>query len=79
MIKRWECFGGIKKSSRGPARIQNLGDAGVKIKPAEDREYFVPLASDLLVADGDEIVAGTALAAGYLDPKEVLKVYKKEM
>ncbi len=45
-----------------------------KIKPVEEREYFVPLASDLLVTDGDEIVAGTALATGYLDPKEVLKV-----
>lgn len=45
-----------------------------KIKPIEEREYFVPLASSLLVSDGDEIVAGTAFAEGYLDPKEVLKV-----
>ena len=45
-----------------------------RIKPVEEREYFVPLASDLLVSDGDEVVAGTALATGYLDPKEVLKV-----
>ncbi len=44
------------------------------IKPVEEREYFVPLASDLLVSDGDEIVAGTAFAQGYLDPKEILKI-----
>ncbi|MBI4078908.1 MAG: DNA-directed RNA polymerase subunit beta' [Candidatus Levybacteria bacterium] len=45
-----------------------------RIKPVEEREYFVPLASELLVADGDEIIAGTAFARGYLDPKELLKV-----
>ena len=45
-----------------------------RMKPVEEREYFVPLAASLLVADGDEIAAGTAFAQGYLDPKEVLKV-----
>jgi DNA-directed RNA polymerase subunit beta' len=37
-------------------------------KPAEEREYFVPMASTLEVADGDEVSAGKALAQGYLDP-----------
>lgn len=45
-----------------------------RIKPVEEREYFVPLASNLLVNDGEEITAGKQIAQGYLDPKEVLKV-----
>ena len=32
------------------------------------------MASTLNVSDGDEILAGTQLAQGYLDPKEVLKI-----
>ncbi len=45
-----------------------------KAKPAEEKEYFVPMASTINVADGDEILSGTPLAQGYLDPKEVLKI-----
>jgi DNA-directed RNA polymerase subunit beta' len=45
-----------------------------KIKPMETQEYFVPLSAELAVADGDEINAGTQLAEGDLDPKEVLKI-----
>ena len=45
-----------------------------KIKPIEIQEYFVPLSATLAVSDGDEITAGTPLAEGDLDPKEVLKV-----
>jgi DNA-directed RNA polymerase subunit beta' len=44
------------------------------IKPIEEQEYFVPLSATLIVEDGDEIAAGTPLAQGYLDPKEVLKI-----
>lgn len=43
-------------------------------KPAEEREYFVPLAANLNVEDGQEVVVGTQFAQGYLDPKEVLKI-----
>ncbi len=43
-------------------------------KPSDEREYFVPLASTLNVSEGDEILAGAALAEGYLDPKEVIKI-----
>jgi len=50
-------------------QVKNL-----KVKPMELREYFVPLATTLTVKDGDEIVAGTPVVQGYLDPKEVLKV-----
>lgn len=45
-----------------------------QIKPIEEQEYFVPLSATLIVEDGDEISAGTPLAQGYLDPKEVLKI-----
>jgi DNA-directed RNA polymerase subunit beta' len=43
-------------------------------KPADEREYFVPLASTINVQTGDEILLGTPLAQGYLDPKEVIKI-----
>jgi len=45
-----------------------------KVKPVEVQEYFVPLAAELAIKDGQEITAGTPFAAGYLDPKEVLRV-----
>ncbi|MCR4324589.1 MAG: DNA-directed RNA polymerase subunit beta' [Candidatus Curtissbacteria bacterium] len=45
-----------------------------RIKPAQEKEYFIPSAVDLLVADGDLIAAGTPLSSGYLDIKEVLAI-----
>lgn len=45
-----------------------------KVKPNEEREFFVPLSSTLNVSDGDEISVGTQIALGYLDPKEVIKI-----
>ncbi|HUD44936.1 MAG TPA: DNA-directed RNA polymerase subunit beta' [Patescibacteria group bacterium] len=45
-----------------------------KIKPIEVQEYFVSLSATLSVADGDDVNAGTPLAEGYLDPKEILKI-----
>ena len=45
-----------------------------KIKPIEEQEYFVPMSATLRVKDGEEITAGTPLAEGDLDPKEVLKI-----
>ncbi len=56
-------------------------DAGYKvrirntaIKPPEEREYIIPLTSELKVGDGDLVGAGDQLASGYLDLKEVLLV-----
>lgn len=43
-------------------------------KPVQIKEYSVPLGSILKVATGDVIAAGTQLAAGSLDIKEVLAV-----
>jgi DNA-directed RNA polymerase subunit beta' len=44
------------------------------VKPIEEREYIVPLTVELKVADGDLVAAGTQLAGGSLDIKEVLEV-----
>jgi DNA-directed RNA polymerase subunit beta' len=44
------------------------------IKPPEEREYTIPLTSELKVKTGDLIAAGDQLASGYLDLKEVLLV-----
>ena len=43
-------------------------------KPIEEREYLLPLTSELRVAEGDEVLAGEQLASGFLDIKEVLQV-----
>jgi DNA-directed RNA polymerase subunit beta' len=45
-----------------------------QMKPAEEREYLIPLTSELKVKDGDLIAAGDPLGSGYLDVKEVLLV-----
>ena len=63
----------------GIANIETTDDGYIvkvsaKRKPAEEREYFVPLAMTLLVKNGDEIETGTHFAEGYLDPKELLKI-----
>lgn len=50
-------------------RIRNTS-----VKPVEEREYIIPLAFELKVADGDLVTVGTQLAAGSLDIKEVLEV-----
>jgi len=40
----------------------------------EEREYMIPLTAELKVSDGDLAAAGTQLASGSLDIKEVLEV-----
>ncbi len=55
-------------------------DMGVKVrvrtttKPFEEREYAIPVAATLLVEDGQLISAGTSLASGHLDIKEIVRV-----
>lgn len=44
------------------------------VKPVEEREYLIPLTSNLQVEDGDLIETGKQLASGYLDIKDVLAV-----
>ena len=43
-------------------------------KPEEVREYIIPKTSLLQVAEGDLVHAGTQLAAGSLDVKEILQI-----
>jgi DNA-directed RNA polymerase subunit beta' len=44
------------------------------LKPIIEREYFILPTSELTVADGDLIGAGTPLSSGYLDTKEILAI-----
>lgn len=46
----------------------------VGVKPVEEREYLVPVVSQMKVEDGDLIDAGTQLATGSLDVREVLEI-----
>ncbi|MDP3954833.1 MAG: DNA-directed RNA polymerase subunit beta', partial [bacterium] len=48
----------------------NIKDTASK----QERDYFVPLTSTLRVADKEKVLAGTQLASGVLDIKEVLAV-----
>ena len=51
-----------------------LSVKSVKVKPAQEQEFFLPLTATLNVSDGDVVPSGTQLAQGYVDPKEILKV-----
>ncbi len=44
------------------------------VKPPEEREYIIPLTSQLTVSEGDLVAAGTQLSSGSLDIKDVLAV-----
>jgi len=44
------------------------------MKPPEEREYLIPLTSELKVKNGDMVAAGDQLSSGYLDLKEVLQI-----
>lgn len=50
-------------------RVKSVG-----IKPVEEREYQIPVTSELLVHDGQLIGVGEQLVSGFLDIKEVLEV-----
>ncbi|MDO8570771.1 MAG: DNA-directed RNA polymerase subunit beta' [Candidatus Daviesbacteria bacterium] len=43
-------------------------------KPNEEREYMIPISATLLIEDGQLISAGTQLASGHLDIKEIVRV-----
>ncbi len=64
----------------GKVEISKIEDGYVirvrntKLKPVEEREYFVPLTATILVEEGENVSAGTQLSEGYLDPKDMLKV-----
>lgn len=63
----------------GKVKVSKIDDGFIisiksKMKPVEEREYFVPKTADILVDDGAQVAAGTQLAEGSLDPKDILKV-----
>ncbi len=64
----------------GKIAIEELEDGwnvkliGTETKPAEEREYMIPKTSKLLVEEGQLIPAGTQLASGFLDIKEILQI-----
>ncbi|MBI2085829.1 DNA-directed RNA polymerase subunit beta' [Candidatus Daviesbacteria bacterium] len=43
-------------------------------KPHEEREYIIPATAALLVEEGQLIDAGTVLASGHVDVKEILRI-----
>lgn len=60
----------VVESEQGhKVRVRNTA-----LKPPEEREYLVPMTSELRVKDGDLVASGDQLASGYLDLKEVLQV-----
>lgn len=61
---------GVTEIAEGfTVRVKSVG-----VKPAEEREYFVPATSELKVKDGELITAGSPLATGHLDVKDILAV-----
>jgi DNA-directed RNA polymerase subunit beta' len=67
-----EFLGKIKIEKTDEGYLLNI--KSVKVKPALEQEYFIPLTATLNVVDGDEVLPGTQLAQGYVDPKEILKI-----
>ncbi len=64
----------------GKVKVETTDDGyrikvrSTRIKPIEEREYFVPLSATLTIDDGDDVSAATPFAQGYLDPKDILKI-----
>ncbi|MFC1626579.1 DNA-directed RNA polymerase subunit beta' [Patescibacteria group bacterium] len=60
----------VEETDQGyKVRVENKN-----IKPAEEREYLIPLTSELKVQNGGLISSGDQLASGNLDLKEVLQI-----
>lgn len=51
-----------------------VGIRSSRAKIVDEREYFIPLTSTLLVEDGETVSQGTQLCEGYLDPRDILKI-----
>jgi len=64
----------------GKVKIEETGNGykvkvkSVGIKPAEEKEYLIPLTSTLRVKDDDLIPVGFQLSSGGLDLKDVLRI-----
>lgn len=61
---------GVDETEEGyRIKIKSVG-----VKPVEEREYLVPVVSQVKVSEGDLVDAGTQLATGSLDVREVLEI-----
>ncbi len=64
----------------GKVSVIETEDAGTKVrvrttqKPHEEREYIIPATATLLVEEAQLIDAGTTLASGHVDIKEILRI-----
>jgi len=64
----------------GKVKIEETEDGymvkvrSTNLKPPIEKEYFIPPTTELKVADGQLVAAGTPLSAGYLDTKELLAI-----
>ncbi len=66
-----EIAGKVTINEDGEQRIVRVRTTS---KPHEEREYVIPASASILVEDGDSIDAGTPIASGHLDIKEVLRI-----
>ena len=62
----------------GTVEIQPNGGLSITWADTEEREHLVPVSALLLLRDGDEVKAGTALTAGPLNPHDILRIKGKE-
>jgi DNA-directed RNA polymerase subunit beta' len=67
-----EIAGKVELVEKDEGRIVRIKSIGVK--PPEEKEYAIPITSEILVAEGDLVSVGQQLCSGYLDIKEVLKI-----
>ncbi|HZJ18216.1 MAG TPA: DNA-directed RNA polymerase subunit beta' [Patescibacteria group bacterium] len=67
-----EVSGKLKLETNDDGHVLRIKNT--RVKPIEEKEYFIPASATLTVSDGQDITVGTQLAEGYLDPKEVVKI-----
>ncbi|MBI4058379.1 DNA-directed RNA polymerase subunit beta' [Candidatus Gottesmanbacteria bacterium] len=67
-----EIVGKVENVDHEDGKIVRVKSVG--IKPVEEREYPIPVTSELLVKNGELVTVGQQLASGFLDIKEVLQV-----
>ncbi len=64
----------------GKVSIVETEDGSTKVrvrttqKPHDEREYIIPASSQIQVEEGQLIAAGTTLASGHVDVKEILRI-----
>ena len=62
----------------GTVEVQPTGGLSITWADTEERENLIPVSALLLLRDGDEVKAGTALTAGPLNPHDILRIKGKE-